>query len=95
MLSERALPRRALVIALTPLVDPRFEPALCGLADRGQDIVMPARETNGLGEKAQRLERREGTRPPETETPAARVAQAHIEIDPAHRESGPARTPRP
>ncbi|MGH7104792.1 MAG: DUF58 domain-containing protein [Acetobacteraceae bacterium] len=47
-LPERTLPRHALVLALTPLVDPRFERALCGLADRGHDIVVLALETTSL-----------------------------------------------
>lgn len=47
-LPERILPRRALVVALTPLVDDRVVSGLCSLAERGQDVVVLALDTDAL-----------------------------------------------
>jgi uncharacterized protein (DUF58 family) len=49
-LPGRILPRHALVVALTPLVDDRFARAVCRLADRGQDVVLLALRTDELSE---------------------------------------------
>jgi uncharacterized protein (DUF58 family) len=48
LLPERILPRRAMVIALTPLADDRIVTGLCGLAERGQDVVVLALDTESL-----------------------------------------------
>jgi uncharacterized protein (DUF58 family) len=47
-LPETMLPRRALVIALTPLADPRFAETVTRLADRGNDVVLLAIRTDEL-----------------------------------------------
>lgn len=47
-LPERILPRNALVVALTPLADERFDRAIRALADRGQDLVLLALDTGPL-----------------------------------------------
>jgi uncharacterized protein (DUF58 family) len=49
-LPGRILPRHALVIALTPLIDGRFVRAVCQLADRGQDVVLLALGTDELSD---------------------------------------------
>jgi len=41
-LPEAMLPRRALIIALTPLADERFLHVVTGLADQGRDVVLLA-----------------------------------------------------
>jgi uncharacterized protein (DUF58 family) len=48
LLPERILPRRAVVIALTPLADDRIVTGLCGLAERGQDVVALVLDTESL-----------------------------------------------
>jgi len=58
-LPERILSRRALVLALTPLADERFDRAVIRLAQRGQDIVVLALVTDALTQgvgRPQRLE---------------------------------------
>ncbi len=47
-LPEHVLSRRALVLALTPLADERFDRAVIRLAERGQDIALFALATAGL-----------------------------------------------
>lgn len=47
-LPNRVLPPNALVIALTPLLDERFRRAVRRLAERGQDIVLLALQTDEL-----------------------------------------------
>jgi len=40
LVPRRVLPPQALVIAISPLIDPRFEKALVDLAARGFDLVV-------------------------------------------------------
>ena len=47
-LPEQILSRQALVIALTPLADQRFDHAVIRLAQRGQDVVVLALRTDAL-----------------------------------------------
>ena len=47
-LPERILPRRALVLALTPLADERFDRTVIRLAERGQDVVVLALASDAL-----------------------------------------------
>ncbi len=47
-LPEAVLPRRAMVVALTPLADARVARALAGLAERGQDVVALVLDTERL-----------------------------------------------
>jgi uncharacterized protein (DUF58 family) len=47
-LPERLLPRRALVVALSPLADARFSRALAALAGRGQEVALLALDTREL-----------------------------------------------
>ena len=49
-LPETMLPRHALIIALTPLHDPRFDRAVVRLADQGRDIVLIALSTDELSQ---------------------------------------------
>jgi len=49
-LPETMLPRHALIIALTPLHDARFERAVMRLADQGRDIVVIALRTDELSQ---------------------------------------------
>ena len=49
-LPETMLPRHALIIALTPLHDTRFERAVMRLADQGRDIVLIAVRTDELSQ---------------------------------------------
>ena len=49
-LPEKMLPRHALIIALTPLHDARFERAVVRLADQGRDIVLIALRTDELSQ---------------------------------------------
>ncbi len=58
-LPDRVLPRRALVIALTPLADERFERAVARLADTGRDIVVLALRTDKLSESLLRRSQRQ------------------------------------
>ncbi len=47
-LPEQILSRKALVLTLTPLIDQRFDRAVIRLAQRGQDVVVLALETDAL-----------------------------------------------
>ncbi len=49
-LPETMLPRHALIIALTPLHDARFERAVVRLADQGRDIVLIALRTDEVSQ---------------------------------------------
>lgn len=49
-LRESMLPRHAMILALTPLVDERFSRTVIRLADQGRDVVLPAIRTDELSE---------------------------------------------
>jgi uncharacterized protein (DUF58 family) len=49
-LRESMLPRHAMILALTPLVDERFSRTVIRLADQGRDVVLLAIRTDELSE---------------------------------------------